>query len=80
MISIDIKFNMFSDTPEGEDPDAYSKTLNSYHQKLWSKKLPNGKMMHLEQGRDGKRLILKAKEPAVIQCVLLCCAAETKKS
>ena len=62
MTSIDIKFNMFFDTPEGKDPDECSKTLNSYHQKLWSKKLPNGKMMHLEQGRDGKRLIVKAKE------------------
>lgn len=62
MTSIDIKFNMFSDTPDGKDPDGYSQTLNSYHQKLWSKKLPNGKVMHLEKGRDGNRLIVKAKE------------------
>ena len=50
MAQIDTSFNMFSDTPEGKDPDQFSKTLNSYHQKLWSKKLPNGKMMHLERG------------------------------
>ena len=62
MTSIDIKFNMFSDTPKGGDPDLHSRTLNSYHQKLWSKKLPNGKMMHLIKGTDGNRLIVKAKE------------------
>ena len=62
MALIDTSFNMFSDTPKGEDPDKLSKTLNSYHQMLWSKKLPNGKMMLLEKGRDGDRLIVKAKE------------------
>ena len=62
MALIDTSFNMFSDTPKGEDPDELSKTLNSYHQMLWSKKLPNGKMMLLEKGRDGDRLIVKAKE------------------
>ncbi len=50
MTSIDIKFNMFSDTPKGKDPDTFSKTLNLYHQKLWSKKLPNGKIMYLQRG------------------------------
>ena len=38
---IDITFNMFSDTPEGKDPDSYSPTLRSYHKILWSKPLPN---------------------------------------
>ena len=42
MTSIDINFNVFSDTPKGKDPDSYSPTLRMYHQKLWSKKLPNG--------------------------------------
>jgi hypothetical protein len=42
MTSIDIKFNVFSDTPKGKDPDSFSPTLRKYHQKLWSKKLPNG--------------------------------------
>ena len=62
MTLIDIKFNMFSDTPKGGDPDLHSRTLNSYHQKLWSKNLPNGKMMLLQKGREGGRLIVKAKE------------------
>ena len=38
MTSIDINFNVFSDTPKGKDPDSYSPTLRMYHQKLWSKK------------------------------------------
>ena len=42
MTSINIKFNVFNDTPKGKDPDSYSPTLRKYHQKLWSKKLPNG--------------------------------------
>ena len=62
MALIDINFDMFSDTPSGKDPDELSKTLNSYHQMLWSKNLPNGKMMLLQKGREGGRLIVKAKE------------------
>lgn len=45
---IDITFNMFSDTPEGKDPDSYSPTLRSYHKILWSKKLPIGMMFDLD--------------------------------
>ena len=45
---IDINFNMFSDTPEGKDPDSYSPTLRSYHKILWSKKLPIGMMFDLD--------------------------------
>ena len=66
MAQIDTSFNMFSDTPAGEDPDQFSKTLNSYHQKLWSKKLPNGIIMHLEKGAkkyDGS-LTIEAKSIA----------------
>ena len=32
------------------DPDTYSKTLQKYHQFLWSKKLPNGEQMELTIG------------------------------
>lgn len=32
------------------DPDTYSKTLQKYHQLLWSKKLPNGEQMELTIG------------------------------
>ena len=45
---IDITFDFRSDTPAGKDPDSYSKTLKSYHQKLWSRMLPNGEVMELE--------------------------------
>ena len=41
--TIDISFNVFSDTPEGKDPDSFSATLRKYHHILWSKQLPNGK-------------------------------------
>ena len=48
MTDIDISFNVFSDTPEGKDPDSYSPTLRKYHQILWSKPLPNGKEFLLD--------------------------------
>jgi uncharacterized protein DUF6994 len=38
---IDITFHFRSDAP-GPDPDAFSPTLRSYHQLLWSKPLPGG--------------------------------------
>ena len=46
--TIDITFNVFSDTPEGKDPDSFSPTLRKYHHILWSKQLPNGKYFHLD--------------------------------
>ena len=30
------------------DPDAYSKTLYEFHQKLWSRKTPSGKQLEFE--------------------------------
>ena len=45
---IDITFDMFSDTPEGKDPDTWSPTLRKYHQTLWNKRLPNGKIFSLD--------------------------------
>ena len=47
MTQIDITFNVFSDTPEGKDPDSFSPTLRKYHHILWSKSLPNGKSFFL---------------------------------
>jgi len=44
---IDINFDMYSDTPTGKDPDAYSPTLRKYHKYLWSKPLPNGVIFKL---------------------------------
>ncbi len=39
---------MFSDTPDGKDPDTWSPTLRKYHQILWSKQLPNGTVFNLD--------------------------------
>lgn len=36
----------------GADPDSRSKTLRLYSQILWSKPLPNGEIMELEDGRS----------------------------
>mgnify|MGYP004157587983 CR=1 FL=1 len=47
MGQIDINFNVFSDTPEGKDPDSHSPTLRKYHKTLWSKPLPNGRRFDL---------------------------------
>ena len=46
---------MFSDTPEGKDPDSHSPTLRSYHKILWSKPLPNGIIFSLD---DETRMLL----------------------
>ena len=48
-MNIDISFNVYSDTPEGKDPDSFSPTLRSYHKILWSKKLPNGLFFSLDE-------------------------------
>jgi len=48
MGQIDINFNVFSDTPEGKDPDTHSPTLRKYHKLLWSKRLPDGRMFELD--------------------------------
>ena len=45
--TIDINFNVYSDTPEGKDPDSFSATLRNYHKFLWSKPLPNNKEFYL---------------------------------
>ena len=48
MSSIDINFDVYSDTPEGKDPDSFSSTLRDYHKLLWSKSLPNKKKFYLD--------------------------------
>ncbi|MDC0905530.1 hypothetical protein OAS52_03515 [Gammaproteobacteria bacterium] len=47
MDKIDINFDVYSDTPEGKDPDSFSSTLRNYHKFLWSKPLPNNKEFYL---------------------------------
>ena len=64
-MKIDISVDFTLDTPHywdnfwnvcgglgvgGEDPDAQSKTLQLYHQALWSRKLPCGETMDLKIG------------------------------
>lgn len=43
---IDIKYDVRTDSG-WRDPDKYSKTLQDFHKKLWSKKLPNWKLFEL---------------------------------
>lgn len=51
--AIDIHFDFRSDTRPGRDPDSDSKTLRSYHQRLWSKPLPDGRMFTLSDSTRG---------------------------
>lgn len=51
---IDLDFDFFSDAGAG-DPDNTSHTLRKYHKYLWSKPLPNGKLLSLEM-KIGKYL------------------------
>lgn len=48
MSKIDIKFNVYSDTPKNKDPDTNSPTLRKYHQILWSKVLPTGNLFEID--------------------------------
>jgi hypothetical protein len=45
---IDVTFDFRWDTPDGKDPDTYSKTLRHYHKLLWSKCLPSGAFFGLD--------------------------------
>ena len=59
--NIDINFDVYSDTPIGKDPDAFSKTLREYHKILWTKHLPNGISFDLHNNNDiPRRLIHKS--------------------
>jgi hypothetical protein len=53
---IDITFDVRLDTPEGKDPDVYSKTLRRYHKLLWSKPLPGGQLFELDDATPGSYL------------------------
>lgn len=53
---IDITFDFRRDTPEGKDPDTYSKTLRRYHKLLWSKHLPCGAFFGLDDAISGHYL------------------------
>ena len=77
IIDINIDFDFTSDTSNywknfwdnrdglgcgSSDPDAKSKTLQLYHQFLWSKKLPNGDIMSLEALENSYGYYLKWKD------------------
>lgn len=53
---IDITFDFRRDTPEGRDPDRYSKTLRRYHKLLWSRCLPSGELFALDDTKSGSYL------------------------
>jgi hypothetical protein len=50
---IDISFDFRTDTPAGADPDAVSPTLRKYHHLLWSKTLPGGAVLELDDTTPG---------------------------
>ncbi len=72
-MNIDISFDFTTDSPNywndfwaddilgggDSDPDAVSKTLQSYHEFLWSKPLPNGEVLQLTKGYGAKYLTWK---------------------
>ena len=47
-MKIDTSFDFRSDSNE-KDPDAHSPTLRRYHRHLWSKQLPNGEFLEIEE-------------------------------
>ena len=69
-MQVDINFDFTKDTPNywkdfwndeilgggTKDPDVASKTLQAYHQILWSKQLPNGEYLLLQAG-NGKEYL-----------------------
>ncbi|NLB81127.1 MAG: hypothetical protein GX800_05860 [Clostridiaceae bacterium] len=54
-MTIDTNFNFYSDSKDG-DPDSASPTLRKYHKILWSKPLPNGKLLKLRDDKHGAYL------------------------
>lgn len=55
-MKIDISFDFRTDS-NGRDPDAYSPTLRRYHCLLWSKQLPIGEYLELEE--EGSNLVYR---------------------
>lgn len=50
-MKIDPTFDFRNDS-NGKDPDAYSPTLRKYHRLLWSKQLPIGERLELEENNS----------------------------
>ena len=47
-LKIDTSFDFRNDS-NGKDPDVHSPTLRSYHHHLWSKELPHGEQLEIEE-------------------------------
>ena len=47
-MEIDTTFN-FTTESNGRDPDSYSPTVRKYHQLLWTKELPDGDLLEIEE-------------------------------
>lgn len=56
---IDTTFSVYTDA-RGGDPDSTSPTLRQYHKILWSKPLPNGKVLELSDNKSGNYLYHKS--------------------
>ena len=56
---IDTNFNFYSDS-DGGDPDSKSPTLRKYHEILWSKPLPNGRIFELHDDKSSAYLYHKS--------------------
>jgi len=54
-MNIDTEYNFYTDS-KGRDPDSTSPTLRNYHKMLWSKPLPNGKILELRDNKKGAYL------------------------
>jgi hypothetical protein len=55
---VDIEYDFRTDS-NGGDVDKYSATLRKYHKILWSKHLPNGNILSLDDSRDDVYLYYK---------------------
>lgn len=55
MVKLDVALDLRSDA-SGKDPDLHSETLRSFHKILWSKQLPSGFSLELEQ--DAQRYLV----------------------
>ncbi len=55
-MEIDTSFDFRSDS-KGKDPDSHSPTLRNYHRHLWSKELPNGEFLRIEE--IGSKLVYR---------------------
>jgi hypothetical protein len=49
----------FQDDSGRRDPDLYSPLLQSYHQRLWSKRLPGGELFELTMEKVGSARVLR---------------------